>query len=493
MKEKLVSVVIPIYNMSKYLRETLNSVLATDYPNFEVILMDDGSSDNSLQIAREYESDKRVRVYTQANGGAGKARNHAISLSNGEYILPVDADNTISPTYISHAVEQMENDPEVKIVYPRAEFMGDRTGEWKLPPFSINLLARKNMIDNCALYRKSDWMRVGGYFTDIPTREDWEFWISILKDGGKVIRLPEIGFQYRIHGNSKRVKNRSKKYEVFRVLNLRHPEFFERELGGPLRPMRSLSKVINRLDRFFHPRRYGVSPQYASMEEFIKVLPAIFNSCGTVVYKGRNELREFEVDGQKIYVKSFGLPHLLNRIIYNFFRGSKARRSFCYANMLLDKGIGTPAPVGFCSVSSWLLFGSSYYASLKSECLYTYRSLLRGNFENRDEILRAIARTTASMHNNGMLHKDYSPGNILFIEKPEGIQVEVIDLNRMRFDKVSMEMGCKNFERLPGTDDMFAVLAYEYAKCRGFDAEKCLQLIIKAHNTAHPFSSSSYS
>ena len=135
------------------------------------------------------------------------------------------------------------------------------------------------------------------------------------------------------------------------------------------------------------------------------------------------------------------------------------------------------------------MFGKSYFVSLRSECPYTYRDLPQRPFEEQEEILRAIARTTAALHEHGILHKDYSAGNILFAEKPEGVSVEIIDLNRMRFGKVSLEEGCKNFERLPGTDEMFAVLADEYAKSRGFDKEKCLQLIEKAHKSSSSFSS----
>ena len=453
MEYRLVSIIIPIYNMAKYLHETLDSVLASDYPNFEVILMDDGSTDNSLDIAKEYaEKDARVSVHTQSNSGPCVARNNAISLSHGEYILPVDADNRISPTFISHAVVELERDPDVKVVCPRAEFIGDRSGEWKLPPFSLKLLARKNMIDTCALYRKTEWERVGGYCEEIIAREDWEFWISVLKDGGKVVRLPQIELYYRVRAGSKRIVDRSLKPHVTKVLNKRHAEFFERELGGKLRSVRSWSRWINRIERFFRPRCMAVAPDYSNMSDFVKVLPVIFEDRGTVIYKGRNELREFDIAGQKVVVKSFQIPHLLNRIIYNFFRESKARRSFRYAAMLRQFNIGSPAPLGFCSVSSWFLFGKSYFVSLRSECPYTYRDLPQRPFEEQEKILRAIARTTAVLHEHGILHKDYSAGNILFAEKPEGVSVEIIDLNRMRFGKVSLEEGCKNFERLPGTD-----------------------------------------
>lgn len=483
MAKPLVSVVIPVYNMEEFLEETLDSVLSSDYPNFEVIVMDDGSKDRSLEIAESYKSRyENVRVYTQANSGVATALNHAISKAGGVYILPVDADNRISKELIHSAVDILESDPEVKVVCPRAEFFGDRSGEWVLPPFSLSLLARKNMMDTCAVYRKSEWERIGGYCAEIVAREDWEFWISMLKDGGKVVKLPEIGLFYRVREQSKRVTDRLLKKHVIDVLNRRHPDFFERELGGPLRYQRSWSRLINRISRIIHPRRVFVGDDFQDLSSFVRVLPVHFENGGTLIYEGRNKLKEFEIHGRKLIVKSYQLPHLINRIVYNSFRASKARRSYQYAQMLRKAGIGSPAPVGFYSTGTWLLFGRSYFVSLKSECPYTYRNLLEETFTgDKEKVLRAIARTTAALHENGFLHKDYSGGNILFRETDKGIEVEIIDLNRMRFGKVDIETGCKNFERLPGTHEMFVILADEYAKVRGFDADRCLELIEKSH------------
>lgn len=483
MAKPLVSVVIPVYNMEEFLEETLDSVLSSDYPNFEVIVMDDGSKDRSLEIAESYKSRyENVRVYTQANSGVATARNHAISKAGGVYILPVDADNRISKELIHSAVDILESDPEVKVVCPRTEFFGDRSGEWVLPPFSLSLLARKNMMDTCAVYRKSEWERIGGYCAEIVAREDWEFWISMLKDGGKVVKLPEIGLFYRVREQSKRVTDRLLKKHVIDVLNRRHPDFFERELGGPLRYQRSWSRLINRISRIIHPRRVFIGDDFQDLSSFVRVLPVHFENGGTLIYEGRNKLKEFEIHGRKLIVKSYQLPHLINRVVYNSFRASKARRSYQYAQMLRKAGIGSPAPVGFYSTGTWLLFGRSYFVSLKSECPYTYRNLLEETFTgDKEKVLRAIARTTAALHENGFLHKDYSGGNILFRETDKGIEVEIIDLNRMRFGKVDIETGCKNFERLPGTHEMFVILADEYAKVRGFDADRCLELIEKSH------------
>ena len=208
--------------------------------------------------------------------------------------------------------------------------------------------------------------------------------------------------------------------------------------------------------------KIGVNPDFQELSSFVHELPTVFETGGKVIYKGRNELKEFDVEGKKLIVKSYQLPHLLNRIIYNFFRASKAKRSYSYALMLRKLGIGSPAPVG--------------------DCPYTYRDFEKTVFPNQEQILRAIARTTAMLHENGLLHKDYSAGNILFRTIDEKVEVEIIDLNRMRFGNVGIEAGCKNFERLPGTHEMFAILAEEYAKARGFDVQTCLELIEQAHS-----------
>lgn len=483
-KTPLVSVVVPVYNMEAFLPETLDSILASDYPNFEVVVVDDGSKDASYRIACDYaKKDQRVRAYTQPNGGACAARNQAVRLAKGEFILPVDADNLIEPGLIADSVKEILKDPSVKVVAPRADFFGERTGEWKLPPFSLHLLARKNIMDTCALYRKVEWGRAGGYCESIIAREDWEFWIAVLKDGGKVVRLPEIGLHYRIRNVSKRVTDRSLKRHVVKTLNARHPEFFERELGGPLRYRRSWSVLLNRIYRLFHPRKVYVDAGFCTLTSYVKALPALFKyDSGTVIYKGRNELREMDWYGTKVVIKSFRVPNLINRIAYGVFRSSKAQRSFEYAEMLRREGIGSPAPVAYYTERNGLLFTRSYYVSLKSECPYSYVNLMRGDFPGQEEILRAIARTTAALHEKGYLHKDYSRGNILFRHTDKGVEVEIIDLNRIRFRTVNMEEGCRNFERLPGTPEMFAILADEYAKARGFDANECLKLILKYNN-----------
>lgn len=478
----LVSVVVPVYNSEKYIVEALDSILASDYANIEVVCVDDGSKDSSLEILKNYASkDNRVRVYSQSNAGACAARNYAISISRGELILPVDSDNKITSTFISRAVNVMISDVDVKVVAPRAMYFGDKTGEWILPQFSLNLLARKNIIDTCAMFRESDWTRVGGYCNEIKTREDWAFWISILKDGGRVVRLPEIEFFYRVRATSKRATNRHLKFDVIDILNRLHPEFFERELGGPLQHRRTWSKLINYIYRFFHYRKVKISAEYQDLEYWVKSLPVRWNNKeGIVVHNRRNELREMSFNNVDMVVKSFAIPNLINRFVYGVFRKSKAQRSYEYAEKLNSLGIKSPMPIAFYTERCGFLFSHSYYVSKKSNCRYTFYDVIDNPaLENRDLYLCCVGRMTAKMHAAGIYPLDYSGGNILLDVVDGEPQFELVDLNRMAFGKIDMDKGCRGFERLNVEPIALKIMAQEYAKERGFDEAKCVELVQK--------------
>lgn len=269
----LVSVVIPVYNMQQFIAETLESVLKSDYPNMEVIVMDDGSTDQSKQIADIFsKNDVRVKTFSQVNGGASNARNNAIKLATGQYILPVDADNLISVDYISKAVSVLEKQPEVKLVSCEAEFFGNKSGRWKLQPFSINLLCRRNLIDNCAMYRKADWEKAGGYCNQILGREDWDFWLSLFETGGQFYRLPIVGLYYRVRSDSKRVRTRNLNKQIIDYLNIRHKPLFYKELRGKLHYQRTHSRKMNQFVHIFKPYNVRTHTKETKLEKIVHLI-----------------------------------------------------------------------------------------------------------------------------------------------------------------------------------------------------------------------------
>lgn len=217
--------------------------------------------------------------------------------------------------------------------------------------------------------------------------------------------------------------------------------------------------------------RQDIAPEFAALTDFVASLPQRFESGeGEVIYDGRNQLRRFVVDGQRLIVKSFRTPNFINRIAYGWLRSSKAQRSFEYAARLRSLGIGSPAPVGWITERRGLLFGRSFYACLESALPYTYKDIMAGTLapDLERRALEAIGHTTARLHDNGMLHKDYSRGNILFGPTADGnISVEIIDLNRIRFGTVSIEAGLANlFERLPATPEQRAIMEAAYRNIR---------------------------
>lgn len=254
MNKKLISIIIPCYNHAMFLEETLKSAISSSYPQIEIIIINDGSTDDSESIALKYQMLYNNILYlSQENQGPAAARNNGIQAASGTYILPLDADDHISPDYIEKAVAILSNNEDVKLVYCEAEFFGEKKGKWKLPDFSRKYLARENLIFPSAIYRKSDWLISGGY-SNIMTWgwEDWEFWISLLKDGGEVVKLPITGFYYRVRKGSRRKStNKDAKRKTVELINLKHKEFVYKYLHGPLRINRSLSSVTNLFLRFF--------------------------------------------------------------------------------------------------------------------------------------------------------------------------------------------------------------------------------------------------
>ncbi len=226
---------------------------------------------------------------------------------------------------------------------------------------------------------------------------------------------------------------------------------------------------------------YELLPEYAQLKDFLLSLPQKFeNGEGVLIHSGRNQLRRFEVDGISLVVKSYRRPNLVNRFVYGLLRASKAKRSIQHAQTLMKLGIETPPPVGYVNIRRFGLFDRSFLVTRTSACTHHYAEIINAP-DAYDDVLRVVAWSTARMHEAHLRHLDYSRGNILFRRDDEGrAHVELIDLNRMRKGNVGIEMGCKNFERLPATPHMHRIMAEVYARERGLDAERCYDLMQQA-------------
>lgn len=205
MSTPLVSVIVPCYNQGQFLAQALDSVLAQTIPDWECIIINDGSTDDTEQVAMEYcERDNRMRYLFQVNQGVIAARNNAIKKSRGKYILPLDGDDWLSTDYLEKAVPVLESNDDVKVVCSEVELFGESTGRMNLYPYSLQTLLVTNCISNSSFFRRSDFDRCGGYNPNMKEGlEDWDFWISILGNGGHVHRLSSVGHIYRVSVESR--------------------------------------------------------------------------------------------------------------------------------------------------------------------------------------------------------------------------------------------------------------------------------------------------
>ena len=209
------------------------------------------------------------------------------------------------------------------------------------------------------------------------------------------------------------------------------------------------------------------NPKFQFLENSVNTFIQSFHSSGTLLVKGnRNTIRLFPAEALTLNIKAFKVPHIINQIIYKYLRPSKAKRSFEYATLLLQKEIGTPEPIAY--VENFSSFGliDSYYVSEHLDADLTFRELVEiPDFKNHEEILRAFTRFCFKMHEKGIEFLDHSPGNSLIKITPNDYEFYLVDLNRMKFhDDMSFDQRMKNLSRLTPKKEMVAVMSNEYAK-----------------------------
>lgn len=200
----IVSIIVPCYNQAEFLDESLMSVLNQTYQHWECFIVDDGSSDNTKEIVKKWvEKDSRINYLYQENNGVCSARNFGIRNSNGEFILPLDADDYLSENYLETCVAGMR-DSHVKISYGKVKCFGQSDDLLDLGIPSMENLLIKNRIPCSGMYRKVDWLANDGYDINMHYGfEDWEFWIQILKRGGVAKKMDSCTLYYRIKSLSR--------------------------------------------------------------------------------------------------------------------------------------------------------------------------------------------------------------------------------------------------------------------------------------------------
>ncbi len=242
-----------------------------------------------------------------------------------------------------------------------------------------------------------------------------------------------------------------------------------------------MEKTRTNVRQIFTNMTIIINPDFNSLKDFLYTLPTVFEETGETIYKARNEVKKINVNGLEINVKKYRKPIFINQIIYSLFRKSKAERAYKNGMEVIKKGFDTPTPIAYIEIKKYFLLKEAYFICL--QCPYTrmFREFEKADITGKEHIIEALAVYTAKMQEKNIFHLDFSIGNILFEDSPNGVLFSIVDLNRMRFLNVDKHLGCRNFERLRGTEAFFKVLAKAYAKAKGLDETECTDLILTYH------------
>jgi len=198
-----ISIIIPCYNHGQYLLETIKSVEnSANSHNYEIILIDDGSTDEKTKLTINQLEKKNITIIKQRNQGLARARNNGINVSKGSYIITLDADDKLTSIYFEKGIRILKSNPKIGIIYGSSNYFGEENRHFKPGKFSQKKLLVNNYINSCIMFRKEVWNDVNGYDPNLTAYEDWDFNLSAAALGWKFYYIPEIVFEYRILKNS---------------------------------------------------------------------------------------------------------------------------------------------------------------------------------------------------------------------------------------------------------------------------------------------------
>lgn len=268
MQQPLISVIVPCYNQSIYMDECLQSVLDQTYQNWECIIVNDGSPDNTEEVAlRWVEKDTRFIYLKKENGGVASARNAGIEKAKGEWILPLDGDDKIASSYLQKANAKIREGFE--IIYSNAQRFGESNEEWILDEYDFKKLLLSNLFFCTTIFKKSS-IRFDENM--IEGLEDWEFWINHISTNNveKVYKLNSFELYYRIKNGSRNDlvnNNLSKFIEMKNYVYIKHIHLYNKNFDSFFNIMYEQNKLQNQLKKyrdFYYSKRVRIFNKFLS-------------------------------------------------------------------------------------------------------------------------------------------------------------------------------------------------------------------------------------
>ncbi|MDQ3588108.1 MAG: glycosyltransferase family 2 protein, partial [Actinomycetota bacterium] len=246
-----ISVIVPCFNLGEYLDEAVDSVLAQTRPPDELIVVDDGSTDEHTLDVLNGLRERGMMVFRTPNRGAPAARNYGVERAGGDYILCLDADDVLLPAHLERTTAAMDTSPDAGIVAAQLEFFGTVTGTWRPPPYSLRTMLWKNCLPSASLFRRRCWAEAGGYTPELEACHDWDLWLSIVEKGWRWEVVEESLYRYRRRDGSISDHREAHRPRIIGAMMRRHEQTYAAhgidaivEVDGQLR------ETTERLERF---------------------------------------------------------------------------------------------------------------------------------------------------------------------------------------------------------------------------------------------------
>ena len=226
-----VSVIIPCYNHARYLPEAVASVVGQTFREWEIVVVDDGSADDTAAVAERLiaaHPERAMCLLRQPNRGVGASRNAGIRAARGEYILPLDADDTIEPELLAETIAVLDARPELGFVYTDVRVFGEQTSILSGGSYSLAKLRFDCLMLNPTLFRKRAWDETGGFCESMRFGyEDWDFWLSLANAGWSGWHIARPLVRYRRSGGSRITGAQRHDLELRAQIILNHPRLYE--------------------------------------------------------------------------------------------------------------------------------------------------------------------------------------------------------------------------------------------------------------------------
>jgi glycosyltransferase involved in cell wall biosynthesis len=223
--QPLVTVVIPNHNYGHFVHEAVRSVWAQTHPNVELVVVDDGSTDDSMDVLRALEAEGPMRLLPDPWRGAARTKHRGVLAARGEFVCVLDADDRLAPEYLRKTLQVLQSDPAAGYCYTAIHFFGAEDRLWSPGPFDPKrLYLGDSYIHTGALMRRSAYARTPG-FRIRRSAEDFDLWLSMLAKGLHGCYLDEPLYEYRRHGHA---RHRDANTWLMRSIKLRHPRLLLR-------------------------------------------------------------------------------------------------------------------------------------------------------------------------------------------------------------------------------------------------------------------------